>query len=130
MRILETVLYAENLAAARSFYCDVLEMEPISYNEERSLFLRCENSVLILFKASKTVVPDAGIPPHGTSGIGHMAFGVSHAELEEWKSKLLTKGVPITQEKAWDNGAKSIYFLDPAENVLEFATMDLWGFPG
>ena len=128
MRILETVLYAEDLLAAREFYVDRLGLESISFDPERNLFLRCADGVLILFKASKTVIPDAAVPPHGTVGIGHMAFGVTREELEAWRGKLAAKEIPILQGMTWGNGANSIYFCDPAGNVLEFATVDLWGF--
>jgi catechol 2,3-dioxygenase-like lactoylglutathione lyase family enzyme len=129
MRILETVLYAEDLEAARHFYVGLLGLEELSFDAERDLFLKCRDAILILFKASKTVIPDAGIPPHGTVGIGHMAFGVSHSELEEWSLKLAEVGIEVTQDKAWANGARSLYFQDPAGNVLEFATTDLWRLP-
>jgi catechol 2,3-dioxygenase-like lactoylglutathione lyase family enzyme len=127
MKILETILYAENMEAAYDFYTRILGLEEIAYNPERSIFLKCDNGVLIVFKASKTMIPDAGVPPHGTTGIGHMAFAATDAELEVWKIKLPELGVPIVQEIVWQNGAISIYFRDPGGNVLEFATPRLWG---
>jgi len=127
MRILETVLYAEDLDAARRFYVGLLGLEEISFDPDRDLFLKCENGVLILFKASKTLVTDAGVPGHGTTGAGHMAFSATHQELDQWTQRLESKGVSIVQHKTWRNGARSIYFLDPAGNILEFATPDLWG---
>ncbi len=126
MRILETILYAEDLVAAQRFYTDVLGLEVISFDPNRDLFLRLEDSVLILFKASKTIVNDAGVPPHGMTGIGHVAFRANADELESWKDKLEAVGVPIIQERTWGNGSRSIYFNDPAGNVLEFAEPHLW----
>lgn len=127
MKVLESVLYAEDLLAAREFYTGLLGLEEILFDPERDLFLRCEGSVLILFKASKTKIADAGVPAHGTVGVGHLAFSCTHDELPVWRAKLVEAGVEIIEEIAWKNGAKSIYFRDPAENVLEFATPDLWG---
>jgi catechol 2,3-dioxygenase-like lactoylglutathione lyase family enzyme len=126
MKILETVLYAEDLEKSREFYGDVLGLEVISFDPARDLFLRLDGSVLIIFKASKTVIADSGVPPHGTTGIGHAAFQATETELSEWKTKLEQHGVQITKEIMWRNGAKSIYFNDPADNVLEFATPNLW----
>jgi len=126
MRILETILYAEDLVAAHRFYTDVLGLEVISFDPDRNLFLRLEESVLILFKASKTIINDAGVPPHGMTGIGHVAFRATGDELESWRSKLEAVGVPIIQERTWDNGSRSIYFNDPTGNVLEFAEPHLW----
>ena len=127
MRILETVLYAEELVATRGFYVLILGLEEISFDADRDLFLRCDNGVLIIFKASRTKIADSIVPPHGAIGHSHMAFAVSHEEIESWKKKLQKSDVEITKEITWKNGAKSIYFCDPAGNVLEFATPDLWG---
>ena len=127
MKILETVLYAENLEECHEFYTRVLGLEVILFDPERDIFLKCDGGVLIIFRASKTVVADAGVPPHGTSGVGHMAFAATDQEIDEWKLKFLENGVEVIQEVTWKNGARSIYFRDPADNVLEFATPRLWG---
>ena len=128
MRVLETVLYAEDLTAAHKFYTGILALEEISFNDERSLFLRCDQSVLIIFKASKTLVHDSNVPPHGTTGPGHMASAATEEEIEKWRIKLSESSIEIIDEVHWKNGAHSIYFNDPGGNVLEFATPNLWGF--
>ena len=121
MKILETVLYAENLEAAHGFYVGILGLEPISFDPQRDLFLRLDGSVLIVFRASKTVIQDAIVPP-----AGHAAFAASEEEMESWRARLESAGIPIIKEISWPNGARSIYFNDPAGNVLEFATPNLW----
>ena len=128
MKVLETVLYAEDLQGAYRFYTEMLGLEVVTFDPDRGLFLRCEESLLIVFKASETVKPHAIVPPHGTSGQGHMAFAATDEEIEAWKSKLAGAGVEVTKEVEWENGARSVYFEDPAGNVLEFATPRLWGF--
>jgi catechol 2,3-dioxygenase-like lactoylglutathione lyase family enzyme len=125
-RILETVLYADDLAAAHQFYTEVLGLEVLSYNPERSIFFKVGSGMLIVFRAEKTLIPDAGVPTHGTTGPGHMAFGASRDEIDEWRDQLIRHGIEIEMEKSWSNGAFSIYFRDPAGNSLEFATPDLW----
>ena len=126
MRILETVLYAEDLHAARHFYVELLGLEAISFNPERSLFLRLSGSVLIVFRAAKSIIPDAGVPPHGCSGPGHMAFSAGPGDIDSWRLRLQAANVKILQEITWENGARSLYFPDPAGNVLEFAEPLLW----
>jgi len=128
MRVCETCLYAEDLEAAYAFYVGLLGLKPAFEERERGLFLKCDDGMLIVFKASVTVVPDAIVPPHGTTGRGHMAFAATDAEIDEWKVRLADAGVPVTKEVQWENGARSIYFDDPAGNVLEFVTPRLWGF--
>lgn len=127
MRVLESILYAEDLVAARHFYVEILGLEEMIFDAERDIFLRCEGSVLIIFKASKTVIPDSGVPPHGTIGSGHLAFSATNEEIETWRTHLESHGIPIIKEITWQNGARSIYFKDPAGNILEFATPNLWG---
>lgn len=126
MRVLESVLYAEDLEAAQEFYTQILGLEEISFDPTRSLFLRCEGSVLILFKASKTVIKDTIVPAHGTTGAGHLAFASTPEGLEVWATKLEEAGVEIIDRVTWPNSATSIYFRDPAGNILEFATPNLW----
>jgi len=123
--VLETCLYAEDLASAHRFYTEVLGMEVLSYAEDRMLVLRCGPGVLILFRASKTQIPDAGVPPHGTTGAGHMAFTASAAEIDAWAVRLTDRQVPI-EHKIWPNESRSLYFRDPAGNVLEFAMPAVW----
>ena len=127
MHTLESVLYAEDLEAAKAFYADFLGLPVISFDPTRSLFLRCEGSVLIVFKASKTIIPDSGVPAHGTTGPGHLAFSATEDEIETWRGRLGTEGVSLIEEIRWPRGAHSIYFKDPAGNILEFATRNLWG---
>ena len=127
-RILETVLYADDLTAAHRFYTEVMGLEPFSFNPDRSIFFKVGTGMLIIFRAEKTLVPDAGVPTHGTPGPGHMAFAASPEEIDQWQDQLLHHGIEIEMEKSWSNGASSIYFRDPAGNSIEFVTPDLW-FP-
>ena len=76
--ILETVLYAKDLAAAEAFYRDVLGLEPFASVAGRHLFYRCGDQVLLIFNPDATKVPPAPdalpVPPHGADGEGHVCF--------------------------------------------------------
>jgi catechol 2,3-dioxygenase-like lactoylglutathione lyase family enzyme len=129
--ILETVLYARNLEAAEDFYCRVLGLERIFSVPSRQLVFRCENGFLLVFNPDHTErnrihINGSVIPLHGARGAGHMAFGVAKRALAAWRQTLRDAGVPIESEVAWPNGARSIYFRDPAGNSLELATPDMW----
>lgn len=126
MKILETCLYAEDLEAAHRFYVEVLGLPVISYNPDRDLFLRLDDSVLIVFKPSRTIQPDLRIPPHGATGSGHAAFCATEREILGWKVRFAENGIKVISEVGWPNGARSLYIHDPAGNVLEFATPRLW----
>ena len=79
--ILETVLYAKDLAATETFYRDVLGLEPFVRAAGRHLFYRCGNQVLLIFNPEATSVPPAPgalpVPPHGMKGEGHVCFRAS-----------------------------------------------------
>ena len=133
--ILETVLYAKDLAAIEGFYRDVLGMEPFQRVAGRHLFYRCggtgREQVLLIFNPIATSVPPSGsslpVPPHGMEGEGHVCFRASAAELEAWRRRLTEMSVAIEADFEWPAGGRSIYFRDPAGNCLEFAEPKIWG---
>ena len=129
--ILETVLYARDLAAIEVFYRDVLGFEPFVRVEGRHLFYRCGDQVLLIFNPDATSVPPAPgalpVPPHGAEGEGHICFRASASELDAWRRRLETEGVPVEADFEWPAGGRSIYFRDPAGNCLEFAEPRIWG---
>jgi catechol 2,3-dioxygenase-like lactoylglutathione lyase family enzyme len=128
--ILETVLYAKNLAATETFYRDVLGLEPFVSVAGRHLFYRCGNQVLLIFNPDATKVPPPAdalpVPPHGAEGPGHICFRASAAEIDAWTSRLQGKGVAVEADFEWPGGGRSIYFRDPAGNCLEFAEPRIW----
>jgi catechol 2,3-dioxygenase-like lactoylglutathione lyase family enzyme len=128
--ILETVLSAKDLAAAETFYRDVLGMEPFAKIPGRHLFYRCGNQVFLIFNPDATKVPPAPgalpVPPHGAEGAGHVCFRASAAEIDAWRQLLEGKGVAIEADFEWPGGGRSIYFRDSAGNCLEFAEPRIW----
>ncbi len=131
--VLETVLYAEDLDAAEQFYRHVLGLPVLIKEPGRHVFFRCAGSMLLLFKASvtesvQTQINGSPLPLHGTHGPGHMAFRDTAESLGAWQSHLMAHGVTIESDLTWPNGARSLYFRDPAGNSIEIATPDLWGF--
>ncbi|MGD8328906.1 MAG: VOC family protein, partial [Acidobacteriota bacterium] len=101
-------------------------------DEGRHLFFRCGDGMLLLFNpqhtsTTVTEVGDAKMPLHGYDGAGHTAFRAGAEEIEHWKERLVAHGVAIESEIAWPEGGNSIFFRDPAGNVLEFTTPITWG---
>jgi catechol 2,3-dioxygenase-like lactoylglutathione lyase family enzyme len=131
--ILETVLYARDLAAAEAFYGEVLGLTLIAKLAGRHLFFRCGGQVLLIFNPDATTTPPAPgalpVPTHGAHGFGHLCFRASAAELARWRAHLLAKGVAIEADFEWPSGGRSIYFRDPAGNSLEFAEPRIWNLP-
>lgn len=129
--ILETVVYGDDLKAARQFYEGVLGLSLVSHEDGRHLFFRLAGGMLLVFNAQRTReetvrVNDQVIPRHGALGQSHMAFQVDFDQLAEIKSKLIEERIPIESQIDWPAGGHSIYCRDPAGNSIEFATRSLW----
>lgn len=125
-RIFETVLYADDLDAARRFYGTVMGLDVLQ-SSDLFITLRCGEGVLLVFDADKSGKPGRSVPAHGARGEGHIAFGVPEADLDRWRDHLVAHGVEIEDEVEWKVGGVSIYFRDPAGNSIELAPPTLWG---
>ncbi len=129
-RVLETVLYVDDIGRARRFYEETLGLSPIMTEERMAVFKVAPGSLLILFlrgTALETLhLPGGTIPPHDGRGSLHMAFAIAADALPAWESYLADKGVGIEGRTDWPNGGHSVYFRDPDENLLELATPGLW----
>lgn len=130
-RIVETALYADDLARSRAFYVDVLGCEPL-LDSGRLLALSVGGvSVLLLFQRGATSeplpTPGGVVPPHGGIGIQHIAFAVPDREaLEAWSTRLERYGVAIESRVRWQRGGESVYVRDPDGHSIEFITPGLW----
>jgi catechol 2,3-dioxygenase-like lactoylglutathione lyase family enzyme len=128
--ILETALYADDLDAAEAFYGELLGLQKITRQANRHVFFRCGPGVLLIFNPQETIEPPPPhafpVPVHGARGPGHVCFRVPGPELDFWVEKLVEAGITIEADFHWPNGARSIYFRDPAGNSLECAEPGLW----
>jgi len=126
-QILETSLYVTDLEAAKRFYVSVLGLELHAEESGRHAFFRCGAGMLLLFDSRQTLLEHAaGVPAHGCTGAGHVAWSVTANELAAWRERLREAGVAIEKEIEWPRAGHSIYFRDPAGNSLELATPTLW----
>jgi len=126
-QLFEAALYAADLREAERFYHAVLGLEVISSMEGRGIAFRCGESVLLVFDPARTRIPDTGVPTHGAIGEGHIAFVIGDSEIDGWRRHLKARGVLIEAEIEWPQGGRSLYFRDPAGNVVELAPPTLWG---
>ena len=129
--ILETVLYAGDLDAAKAFYGDVLGLELFSEEPGRHVFFRAGPQMLLIFDPAVTEKPSPSsplpVPPHGAHGPGHVCFRAGGGEMEQWRGHLEAVGVTIESDFEWPQGGRSVYFRDPAGNSVEFAEPRIWG---
>jgi catechol 2,3-dioxygenase-like lactoylglutathione lyase family enzyme len=130
--VLETCLYASDLAAAERFYADALGLPVVGRAANRHVFFRCGEGMFLVFNpavtgAEVTSVGGVGVPLHGARGPGHAAFRVRDGEIPAWRERLRARGVAIEAEVVWPEGSRSIYFRDPAGNSIELASPRIWG---
>lgn len=129
--ILETALYADDLAAAEAFYTSVLGFAVHGRVAGRHVFFKCGDQMLLVFNPAATVSGPASttlpVPPHGSRGHGHVCFRAGAQEIVAWKAHLEGLGVKIESDFVWPSGGRSIYFRDPAGNSIEFAEPRIWG---
>ena len=126
--ILEVALYVTDLTAAENFYTRVLGLSLYAKVKERHVFLRCGNRMVLLFNAKTTIESESGplgVPQHGMTGEGHIAFAVRDHEIDQWKEHLTTQGVSIEKEICWEKG-RSLYFRDPSGNSVEITSPVIW----
>lgn len=127
-RVLETILYVDDLEAAEIFYRDVLGFELYSRKAGLFAFFRCGEAMLLLFEP-KAASTGRSVPAHGATGPGHACFAMAEDDLDSWKDRLTKRGIEIEQDVTWPTGHRSFYFRDPAGNSLELATPKIWGLP-
>jgi len=132
--IFDTALYVDDLEKAEQFYHHVLGLQKVFSVPGRQLVFQCQESILLIFnpghtERERTVINGGNIPFHGSRGPGHTAFRVAKTDLEPWRKYFRDVGVSIESEVAWPNGARSIYFRDPAGNLVELVTPGVWGLP-
>lgn len=128
-RVLETCLYATDLAAAEAFYGGVLGLQVVEREPERHVFCQGHQQMVLIFNPHATRPPDGDVPPHGAFGPGHVAFAVDGDALDHWREHLLAHGVTIERERRWDGRGRSLYVRDPAGNSVELAMPQIWGLP-
>lgn len=125
-KILETALYVDDLAKAEAFYCGILGLEKVSETPGRDLFIRCGDSMLLLFNPEQTKIDGGRVPVHGSFGQGHIAFSIPKNDIHDWIKHLNEKGVEIEKNVVWDERDSSVYFRDPSGNSVELASETLY----
>ena len=129
-RIVETSLSVADLDRARDFYVRIFGYSVMTSDERFCAFGVGPQQVLLLFlrgsDPESSVLPFGRIPPHGTSGAGHVGFGIPEATLPAWEAHLIENGVAIESRFTWPSGGTSIYFRDLDNHLLELLTPGVW----
>src|SRR5579875_687220 len=128
-KVIETCIYSDNIESMKDFYVNLLGLPLVSEENDKLIFLKAGQSMLSIFNPSKTSVNNASLPTHGitfpTAGI-HFALEVSSEDFDSWKNLLADHKINIESEVSWKGGSRSIYFRDPARNLVELITPGQW----
>ncbi len=129
--VLEPALYHDRGAreVVERFYGEVLGLDAVARWPDGVAF-RVGAGVLLLFDREALARRPGPIADHGTTGPGHACLQAAGDAYEGWRERLGAAGVAIVHEQGWSGGGRSLYFTDPAENLLEIADRDLWPRPG
>ncbi|MFI5010919.1 MAG: VOC family protein [Hyphomicrobiales bacterium] len=128
--VLETSLYAKDLAVTAKFYAEVLGLSAMLETPRLVAFDAGNRSVLLVFQEGATTddlaTGEGVIPGHDGMGRLHIALAIAADSLGEWRDRLAEHGVPVISETRWRRGGTSLYFHDPDGHVVELATPGLW----
>ena len=128
-KIIETSIYSPDLDKMKEFYVDKLGLEFVSEQIGRHLFLKTDKNMLLIFNPEVTSIEKDTI--HGATtppSMVHIALEIEAKEYEKAKELLEQNKIQVEKEIAWENEIKSrsIYFRDPAGNLVEFITRNHW----
>jgi catechol-2,3-dioxygenase len=128
-RVVETCIYSSNLGAMKRFYAGVLGLPIVQEEESKLIFLKAGKSMLLIFDPARTSAENDGLPVHGAmtppSSV-HFAMEIESDDYERWKGLLTENRIAIEKEVHWKGRAKSLYFRDPAGNLVELMTPGEW----
>jgi len=133
-KIVETCIYSSDLEAMKDFYIKSIGLEFISEEKGRHVFLKAGKSMLLIFNPENTRSTygnNKKLPSHGAitpPACIHFALEIEDVDYEDWKNNLKQNGIYIEMEVSWaeKQDSKSIYFRDPAGNLVEFVTKCNW----
>jgi catechol 2,3-dioxygenase-like lactoylglutathione lyase family enzyme len=128
-KVIETCIYSSNLESMKKFYVEILGLPVVQEETDKLIFLKAGKSMLLIFDPSRTNVNNDGLPTHGAmtppSSI-HFAMEIEEKEYQPCKARLGGNGIAIQKEVNWDGKTKSLYFRDPAGNLVELITSGGW----
>ena len=117
----------------KDFYTNILGLEFVYEEKDRYVFLKAGQSMLLIFNPNKTLANDmsntAQLPAHGAfapPSIIHFALEIEKQNYDDAKYMLNEKNIKIDKEVTWEKGTNSVYFRDPAGNLVEIITPGSW----
>ena len=128
--ILETALYVADPATSAAFYKQMFGFDTLLETGRLVALNVAGRDVLLLFRKGVTeeraALPGGIIPGHGATGRSHLAFSIAAEDLQPWRERLAGEGVALEGSVDWPGGARSLYFRDPDQHLVELITRGFW----
>ena len=128
-KVIETCIYSSDLESMKKFYVGILGLPVIQEEGEKLIFLKAGKTMLLIFDPIQTSINNDKLPTHGAmtppSSI-HFAMEIEEQEYHLCKELLAMHGIAIEKEVNWNSKTKSLYFRDPAGNLVELITPGGW----
>jgi catechol-2,3-dioxygenase len=128
-KVVETCIYSSDLESMKRFYADVLGLPLVQEEKNKLVFLQAGNSMLLIFNPARTSTGNDGLPTHGTQtppASIHFAMEIKENDYQSWKELLARNEIAVEKEVDWKGMSKSLYFRDPAGNLVELITPGEW----
>ena len=128
-KVVETCIYSSNLDSMKKFYVGMLGLPLVQEENDKFIFLEAGKSMLLIFDPARTSIDNDNLPPHGAQtppSSLHFAMEIEERDYQRWKELLANKKIEIEKELDWNGRARSLYFRDPAGNLVELITPGEW----
>ncbi|HXV46677.1 MAG TPA: VOC family protein [Nitrososphaera sp.] len=120
-KVVETCIYSSNLDSMKRFCAGVLGLPLV--REEKG------KSMLLIFNPARTSTDNDRLPTHGAASppaSTHFAMEIQGRDYQKWKQLLSKNRIAIEKEVDWKGRSRSLYFRDPAGNLVELITPGEW----
>jgi predicted enzyme related to lactoylglutathione lyase len=112
MKVAAVRLFVEDVAAARSFYADLLGLQPVSLEPD-----------VLIFNAGPLLIVEQADAEAPAGGLAGRFAGVSFdaTDIEALHTKLKASGCTIVgppERQSW--GGKLVHVMDPGGNIVSF----------
>lgn len=128
--ILETALSVADIQRSAEFYEKLFGFKRLLEVDRLIALDVAGQNVLLLFPRGVTdeavTMPGGVIPGHGASGRSHFAFSIAAEDFDAWTERLQSEGIAVESTMTWDGGARSMYFRDPDQHLVELITPGFW----
>jgi catechol-2,3-dioxygenase len=128
-KVVETCIYSSDLNSMKRFYAGILGLPVVQEEKGRLIFLQAGKSMLLIFNPARTSTDNDRLPAHGAQSPPasiHFAMEIGEHDYRRWKELLAENSIAVEKEVDWKGRSKSLYFRDPAGNLVELITPGEW----